>query len=156
VAEDVSHRLAEQCGKQVSTHLWGQEINAETYAICKTDLLLKGEDGGRGETETDRLSAIIEEFNDLFGGNRVGDPGRVVRRAAEDLPAAVAKDAKFRNARRNSDRENARVESDKATVRATLDMMQDDTRFFQCFSDDSDFRRWVMRTVFREACEATG
>ena len=30
-------------GKDVSTHLYGQEINAETYAICKADLLLKGE-----------------------------------------------------------------------------------------------------------------
>jgi type I restriction enzyme M protein len=27
----------------VTTHLYGQEINAETYAICKADLLLKGE-----------------------------------------------------------------------------------------------------------------
>ena len=29
--------------RQVATHLYGQEINAETYAICKADLLLKGE-----------------------------------------------------------------------------------------------------------------
>ena len=29
--------------KQVATHLYGQDINAETYAICKADLLLKGE-----------------------------------------------------------------------------------------------------------------
>ena len=43
VAEDELHRLAEERGKQVSTHLYGQEINAETYAICKADLLLKGE-----------------------------------------------------------------------------------------------------------------
>ena len=43
VAEDVLHRLAEERGKQVSTHLYGQEINVETYAICKADLLLKGE-----------------------------------------------------------------------------------------------------------------
>ena len=43
VAEDVLHRFAEERGKQVSTHLYGQEINAETYAICKADLLLKGE-----------------------------------------------------------------------------------------------------------------
>ena len=43
VAEDVLHRLAEERGKHVSTHLYGQEINAETYAICKADLLLKGE-----------------------------------------------------------------------------------------------------------------
>ena len=43
VAEGVLHRLAEERGRQVSTHLYGQEINAETYAICKADLLLKGE-----------------------------------------------------------------------------------------------------------------
>ena len=43
VAEDVLHGLAEGRGKEVSTHLYGQEINAETYAICKADLLLKGE-----------------------------------------------------------------------------------------------------------------
>ncbi|MGA2331730.1 MAG: class I SAM-dependent DNA methyltransferase [Syntrophales bacterium] len=43
VAEDTLKQLAEQHGKQVATHLYGQEINAETYAICKADLLLKGE-----------------------------------------------------------------------------------------------------------------
>ena len=120
------------------------------------DPVQTGEGGGRGEIETDRLSAIIEEFNDLFGGIEWGDPDRVVRTATEDIPAAVAKDAKFQNARRNSDRENARVESDKATERAVLDMIQDDTRLFQRFSDDLDFKRWLMRTAFRLAYEATG
>ena len=43
VAEEVLQKLAEARGKQISTHLFGQEINAETYAICKADLLLKGE-----------------------------------------------------------------------------------------------------------------
>ena len=43
VGEDVLQQLAEERGKQVSTHLYGQEINGETYAICKADLLLKGE-----------------------------------------------------------------------------------------------------------------
>ena len=43
VAEDVLQEIAKERGKQVSTHLFGQEINAETYAICKADLLLKGE-----------------------------------------------------------------------------------------------------------------
>jgi type I restriction enzyme M protein len=33
-------------GKNVATHLFGQEINAETYAIAKADLLLKGEGEG--------------------------------------------------------------------------------------------------------------
>ena len=43
VAEDTLRELAAEHGKDVSTHLYGQEINAETYAICKADLLLKGE-----------------------------------------------------------------------------------------------------------------
>ena len=43
VAEDSLQQLAAEYGKDVSTHLYGQEINAETYAICKADLLLKGE-----------------------------------------------------------------------------------------------------------------
>ena len=43
VAEETLKQVAEQHGKQVATHLYGQEINSETYAICKADLLLKGE-----------------------------------------------------------------------------------------------------------------
>ena len=43
VAEQTLQDMAKHSGKQVSTHLYGQEINAETYAICKADLLLKGE-----------------------------------------------------------------------------------------------------------------
>ncbi len=43
VAEETLQALATAHGKQVATHLFGQEINAETYAICKADLLLKGD-----------------------------------------------------------------------------------------------------------------
>lgn len=43
LAEEKLQQLAQTQGKQVATHLYGQEINAETYAICKADLLLKGE-----------------------------------------------------------------------------------------------------------------
>lgn len=40
--------LAARRGKNVSIHLFGQEINPETYAICKADMLLKG-DGDQAE-----------------------------------------------------------------------------------------------------------
>ncbi len=43
VAEETLQHLAKEHNKEVATHLYGQEINAETYAICKADLLLKGE-----------------------------------------------------------------------------------------------------------------
>ncbi len=43
VAEETLREIATERGKQVATHLYGQEINGETYAICKADLLLKGD-----------------------------------------------------------------------------------------------------------------
>ena len=43
LAEDTLNRLAAERGKDVSVHLFGQEINQETHAICIADLLLKGE-----------------------------------------------------------------------------------------------------------------
>ena len=66
VAEKTLQELARSHGKQVATHLYGQEINAETYAICKADLLLQGEgeaaDNIVGGAEHSTLS------NDAFPG----------------------------------------------------------------------------------------
>ena len=46
VAEDTLTELAGEQGKEVSVHLYGQEVNPETYAISKADLILKGEGAG--------------------------------------------------------------------------------------------------------------
>jgi len=66
VAEDTLKHLTEPAGKKISTHLYGQEINAETYAIAKADLILKGEgsaaDNIKGGPEYSTLS------NDAFAG----------------------------------------------------------------------------------------
>ena len=43
VADETLKELAAEHGKQVSTHLYGQEISSETAAICMGDLMLKGE-----------------------------------------------------------------------------------------------------------------
>ena len=43
VAEETLTQLAAEQGKEVSIHLYGQEVNSETYAISKADLILKGE-----------------------------------------------------------------------------------------------------------------
>ncbi|WP_435737936.1 class I SAM-dependent DNA methyltransferase [Cellulosimicrobium sp. PMB13] len=43
VAEETLKQLGAERGKAIETHLYGQEINAETYAIAKADLILKGE-----------------------------------------------------------------------------------------------------------------
>ena len=43
VAEETLMQLAGERGKEVAVHLYGQEVNPETYAISKADLILKGE-----------------------------------------------------------------------------------------------------------------
>ena len=43
VAEETLEQLANEHGKEVSIHLFGQEVQPETYAISKADLLIKGE-----------------------------------------------------------------------------------------------------------------
>ena len=53
MAEETLQELAAEHGKEVATQRYGQEINAETFAICKADLLLKGE----GEA-ADKLSKM--------------------------------------------------------------------------------------------------
>ena len=63
-----------------------------------------GEPGGMREIEIDRLSVIIVEFNDLFGGIDWQDADRVHKMITETIPAMVAEDTAFRNARENSDR----------------------------------------------------
>ena len=66
VAEETLHELADEHGVSVETRLYGQEINPETYAICKADMLLQGEgvnaDNIRGGPE---FSTLV---NDAFSG----------------------------------------------------------------------------------------
>lgn len=54
----------------------------------------------------------------------------------------------YRNARRHSDKQNARIEHDKALARVMTAVLKDDTELFKQFSDNESFRRWLTDTVF--------
>ena len=84
--------------------------------------------GGKPEPELDRLSIIITEFNDEFGDIAWDDADRVRRMITEEIPAGVAADTAYQNARANSDKQNARIENDKALNRVILSLMKDDTQ----------------------------
>jgi type I restriction enzyme M protein len=58
VSEARLKQIAKERGKEVSIHLFGQEVNAETYAITKADLLLKGEGN---EAENFRLGSTLSQ-----------------------------------------------------------------------------------------------
>ena len=109
--------------------------------------------GHHTEPELDRLSNIITAFNDLFGDIEWEDADRVRQLITETIPARVAEDTAFRNAHRNSDRENARIEHDKALLRVMTSMMKDDNQLFKQFMDNDGFKRWMTDTVFELTSE---
>ena len=114
------------------------------------------EAGGRPEPELDRLSNIIAAFNDLFGDIAWADTDRVRRLITEEIPSRVAADTAFMNARENSDKENARIEHDRALVRVMTAVMKDDTELFKQFMDNEGFKRWMSDTVFGLAYDLSG
>ncbi len=106
--------------------------------------------------ELDRLSNILRAFNDLFGDIDWDDADRVRQLITETIPARVAEDTAFKNAQHNSDRENARIEHDKALLRVMTSVMKDDTELFKQFMDNQSFKRWLTDTVFGLASEQAG
>ena len=115
-----------------------------------------GEGGHPPEPELDRLSNIIRVFNEQFGDISWEDRDRVQQLITETIPARVAEDPKFRNARQNSDKENTRIEHDQALQRVMVALMKDDTELFKRFTDDEGFKRWLTDTVFGLAYERAG
>ena len=109
--------------------------------------------GHRPEPELDRLSNILRTFNEHFGDIRWEDADRVTQLIIETIRARVAADTAFRNARQNSDRQNARIEHDKALLRVMTAVMRDDTELFKQFMDNASFKRWLTDTVFSLAYE---
>ncbi|GMV68627.1 MAG: hypothetical protein AMXMBFR76_10660 [Pseudomonadota bacterium] len=113
-------------------------------------------DGGgrKPEPELDRLSNILKTFNDQFGNIDWSDADRVHKLITEDIPNRVAADAAYRNAMKNNDRQNARIEHDKALARVMTAVLKDDTQLFKQFMDNASFKRWVTDTVFGLTYEA--
>ena len=139
-----------------------EAIDMDSYRVEKQavrDIQLPDEDaeigpvtpeggGQKPEPELDRLSNIVRDFNDRFGNIEWKDQDKIERVIAEELPAKVAGDRAYRNAMANSDRQNARIEHDKALERAMADYVADPIELFKQFSDNESFHRWLSETVF--------
>ena len=101
------------------------------------------------EPEIDRLSNILRMFNELFGNIEWKDADKIGRVIAEELPAKVSADRAYRNAMENSDRQNARIEHDKALEQAVIELLSDHAELFKQFSDNDSFRKWLSETIFQ-------
>ena len=120
---------------------------------AEIDPVPNGGSGHRAEPELDRLSNILQAFNEHFGDIPWEDADRVRQLIIETIPDRVREDTAFRNAQRNSDRQNARIEHDQALLRVMTAVMRDDTELFKQFMDNASFKRWMTDTVFDLAYE---
>lgn len=139
-----------------------ENIDLESYRAEKLNamkIVLDDEDGTldpvpanggghRTDPELERLSAIVQSFNDHFGNIDWNDADRVERFITEDIPRLVSEDEAYQNAQANDDPVNARVESDRALSQVMLRLIADDTQLFKEFQDNSSFKRWLTEAVF--------
>lgn len=104
--------------------------------------------GHKAEPELDLLSNILRAFNDQFGNIPWKDADKIHNVISEEIPAKVAADEAYQNAMKNSDKQNARIEHDKALQRAMISLIADHTELFKQFSDNESFKKWLADTVF--------
>ena len=149
VEEDLSKGILEtidmdsyRAEKRAAAKIQLADKNAEIDPVPTTG------GGHRPEPELDRLSNIVKTFNDQFGNISWTDADRVHKLITEDIPNRVSADTAYRNAKQNSDKQNAQIEHDKALARVMTAVLKDDTELFRQFMDNESFRRWMSDTVF--------
>lgn len=106
-----------------------------------------GRVGGIVEPEMDLLSSILSSFNDLFGNIDWNDADNV-RRQILEIPGMVTKDERYINAMKNSDKQNACMESERALQSVIFSIMADNMELFKQFNDNPSFKKWLSDLVF--------
>ena len=105
--------------------------------------------GGRmPEPELDHLSNIVRSFNDQFGNIDWQDADKIRQVLVEEIPIKVAADKAYQNAMRHSDKQNARIEHDKALQRVLVGLLSDHTELYKQFSDNPSFKKWLSDSIF--------
>ncbi|RJR47708.1 MAG: hypothetical protein C4576_09230 [Desulfobacteraceae bacterium] len=99
------------------------------------------------DPEMDKLSNILRVFNEQFGG-LFADSKRMEKRITDEIPKKVSSDQAYQNAKKYSDRQNARIEHDKALKRVITALFTDDAQLFKQFQDNESFRHWMTNTIF--------
>lgn len=116
-------------------------------ADAEVDPVPVGRVGGMGDPELDLLSSILMAFNDMFGNIDWNDADNV-RRQILEIPAMVSKDEKYQNAMKNSDKQSARMESERALQQVIFSIMADNMELFKQFQDNPSFKKWLSDLVF--------
>ena len=114
---------------------------------AEIDPVLAAAGGQAHEPEMDHLSNIIAEFNKVWGGVFT-EPERITE-IINRMPKQVLEDEPYRNARMNSDKQNAQIEHDAAVRRLVTAMVRCQTELYKAYSGNADFREWLNGEMFR-------
>lgn len=68
----------------------------------------------------------------------------------------VSKDERYQNAMKNSDKQNARIESERALQQVIFSIMADNMELFKQYQDNPDFKKWLSDLVFNLTYNAEG
>jgi len=98
------------------------------------------------EPELDRLSSILQSFNEHFG-TLFTDTDRVARRIREDIAPKVAADLAYKNAMANTPH-TARIAHDEALNKVMQTLLKDDTQVYKQFVENESFRGFVQEMVY--------
>ena len=104
--------------------------------------------GGKAEAELDRLSNILRQFNEQFGNIAWQDVDKIRKLIAEEIPEKVAADRAYQNAMQHSDKQNARIEHDRALQKVLLSLLTDHTELYKQFAENDSFKRWLTEMMF--------
>jgi type I site-specific restriction-modification system R (restriction) subunit len=102
--------------------------------------------GHKGSPEMDRLSSILNAFNEQFG-TLFDDTDRVARRIRDDIAPKVASDPAFQNAKANTPH-TARMAHDQALGKVMQVLLKDDTHVYKQYVENEAFKRFVSDMVF--------
>jgi type I restriction enzyme R subunit len=120
------------------------------------DPFTSGGGGRKPEADMEQLSNIIQAFNDQFGNIEWKDGDKIRKVIAEEIPSKVGADTAYQNAMKNSDKQNARIEHDRALQRVMIELLSDHTELFKLFSDNPSFKKWLGDTIFGVTYQSAG
>ena len=102
--------------------------------------------GGIQEPFMEFLSAIVDEFNKLYGP-AFSEPDYIAE-AIKEMPKKVNDDTTYANAKMNAGRQNAEIENDASVRRLVTSMLRSHTELYKVYTGNEDFRQWLNKQVF--------
>lgn len=121
------------------------DLVAEPGEVCPIPVNVRG---GKPEPELDTLENILSAFNQRFGDIDWSDKDKVRKILTEQLPNEMKANKEIMDAVKYSDKQNAKITSDKKLEEMMQQYLFSQTEIFKKFTQDKDFQRRYKEFIF--------